>query len=205
MILNHGTNSVLDVGCGNGAFLKYMAEAGDGLELQGIDLSEIAKDKYIVFNHGDFLTFNFKDRFDAIVSLAVIEHLADVSAFVRRIHELLNADGLACVMTINEDGILYRLANLLRRMGVISPFVRLYDTHHLNHFSQESLIRLLTKDGLFKVSRIINHNTLLAAIDIPGKNPIVRWLMKAGVFAIFLAGRVTQKTYLQTIAVTRVG
>ena len=66
----------LDVGCGNGAFLKFVASESPNLNLHGIDLSDTAKDKAIAFHQGDFLTFDFGARFDAIVSLAVIEHLA---------------------------------------------------------------------------------------------------------------------------------
>lgn len=202
----HKSNAVLDVGCGNGAFLKYLANVSDGLDLKGIDLSNEAGSIHgIEFLQGSFLTYGFQKKFDAVVTLAVIEHLSDVTSFIRRIHELLNKDGIACVMTLNESGVLYRFANFLRKIGVPSVFIRLYDPHHINHFSKESLERLLTKDGLFKLKKIIDHNTPLAAIDVPASNPAMKWAMKLGVAAVFFVGKITKKAYLQTIVVTKVG
>jgi 2-polyprenyl-3-methyl-5-hydroxy-6-metoxy-1,4-benzoquinol methylase len=205
-ILSHGAKKVLDVGCGNGAFLKYLANTTEGLELHGIDLSDAAEQVVsIKFLKGNFLTFDFQTKFDAVVTLAVIEHLSDVSSFVRRIHELLNKDGMACVMTLNENGVLYRFANFLRKVGFPSVFVRLYDPHHVNHFSKDSLERLLTRDGLFRVLKVIDRNTPLAAIDVPATNPVRKWAMKLGVAAVFFAGKITKKTYLQTFVVSKVG
>jgi 2-polyprenyl-3-methyl-5-hydroxy-6-metoxy-1,4-benzoquinol methylase len=204
-ISHHKSNAVLDVGCGNGAFLNYLANVSDGLNLQGIDLSnEAVSITGIEFLQDDFLTYGFQKKFDAIVSLAVIEHLSDVTSFPRRIHDLLNKDGIACVMTLNESGLLYRFANLLRKIGVSSVFIRLYDPHHINHFSKDSLERLLTKDGLFKLKKIIDHNTPLAAIDVPASNFVMKWVMKLGVAAIFFVGKITKKAYLQTIVVIKV-
>jgi len=205
ILVSIGARNLLDVGCGNGAFLKYMRAEGVPIALKGIDLSEAVKDEQIVFIRGDFLTNDFHEKFDAIVSLAVIEHLADIQSFVRRFHELLDANGTAIIMTLNEDGILYRIARFLRNCGIASPFLRLYDPHHINHFSQKSLIRLLTNSGLFKIVRVINHNTLMSAIDVPSHNPIVRGVMKLGIAGIFFIGRVTGRTYLQTIVASKIG
>jgi len=205
-ILESGAKTILDVGCGNGAFLKYLASVTSDLELQGIDLSDAAeKESNIIFLKGDFLTYQFPGKFDAVVTLAVIEHLRDVSSFAHQIHDLLNKDGVAYVMTLNESGILYRLSNLLRKLGLHQTFIRLYDVHHLNHFSKESLERLLTKDGLFRVLKVVDHNAPLAAIDVPTKNFILRITMKIGVAIVFFLGKITKKAYLQTLVISKVG
>ena len=205
-ISQHKVASVLDVGCGNGDFIKFIAKNLNQLDLHGIDLSDEAKSANgIEFIQGNFLNYEFHKKFDVVVTLAVIEHLDNVSSFVARIHELLNTNGIACVMTFNESGLLYKFANLLRKLGFPSVFVRLYDPHHLNHFSKHSLERLLTKDGLFAVKKVIDHNTPLAAIDVPAANPLMRWLMKIGVSVVFFAGKLTGNAYLQTIVVAKVG
>ncbi len=205
-IVESGAKTILDVGCGNGDFLRYLTSITSDLELQGIDLSSGAEQEgNIMFLKGDFLTYQFLGKFDAVVTLAVIEHLRDVSSFVHRIHDLLNKDGKAYVMTINEAGVLYRLANVLRKFGFHQVFVRLYDAHHLNHFSKESLERLLTKDGLFRVLKVVDHNAPLAAIDVPANNFILRFAMKIGVVAVFFAGKITKKAYLQTFVISKVG
>ena len=82
---------ILDVGCGNGAFL---AEARDiGYEVMGIDTSEAAvrltEQRQIPSVAGDFIKTEFHDLFDFITMWDVIEHLADPRAFVERALELL--------------------------------------------------------------------------------------------------------------------
>lgn len=203
-IKRSGAISILDIGCGNGAFLKYLANSTSELSLTGIDLSDEAKsNSKIAFVQGDFLKYNFQEKFDFIVTLAVIEHLDNVLSFTKRIHDLLNENGIACVMTLNESGILYKMAELLRKFGSKSTFIRLYDPHHLNHFSKASLINLLTKDGLFELVKIVDHNAPLAAIDVPFTNPILKFAAKMGVAAIFLGGKISKKAYLQTIIVKK--
>lgn len=197
--------SILDIGCGDGAFLRFLADRGSALGLNGIDLSNAAApDNRIRFFQGSFFAYDFENKFDAIVSLAVIEHLDEVSTFVLRMHQLLKPNGVACIMTLNESGLLYRLANRMRKIGLPFVFARLYDPHHLNHFSIDSLTRLLTKDGLFSVKKIIYHNTPLAAVDVPKSSPLFALIMKVGVGVIFLAGKITRSTYLQTIVVSKV-
>jgi len=95
--------------------------------------------------------------------------------------------------------------NFLRKIGVPSVFIRLYDPHHVNHFSKESLQRLFTKDGMFRLEKVIDHNTPLAAIDIPSTNSVMKWVMKFGVAAVFFVGQITKKSYLQTIVISKLG
>ncbi len=205
LIKQKKAKSILDVGCGDGALLTYFREVLDEVELHGIDLSSaVVHDAGFTFWQGDFLTCDIKKNFDVVISLAVIEHISDVNAYVHRIHNLLNSNGFACLMTVNSSGMLYKLAYVLRLLGFHSVFNRLYDPHHLNHFTQKSLYRLLTKDGLFRVENIINHNAPLAAIDIPAKNSLIGLVMRFGIGAVFFIGKITRKTYLQTFVVSRV-
>ena len=59
--------------------------------------------------------------------------------------------------------------------------------------------------GLFQVEKVIDHNAPLAAIDIPASGGAMRWIMKIGVAAVFLAGKATKRSYLQTLVVSKVG
>ena len=131
----------------------------------GIDLSKAGNfEERVNYKVGDFLSYNFNRKFDVVVSLAVIEHLDDINGFVKKCYEILNKNGIAYVMKLNESSVLYQLSNILRKIGFPSFFIRLYDGHHLNHFSQKSLLELLTKDNLFKIVKVRNHNIPLRSI-----------------------------------------
>ena len=74
--------SVLDLGCGNGAFANELAKAG--FEVTGIDASEsgiaFASKSYrtVQFLHADLrnpLPEGFRRSYDAVLAIEVIEHL----------------------------------------------------------------------------------------------------------------------------------
>lgn len=206
-LLKRKVTNVLDAGCGNGDFLKYLATNNKHFSLYGIDLSPVNESTKalhnITFMQGDFLTHEFPIKFDAIVSLAVIEHMQDVRAFQKHLHTLLCDNGIAYIMTVNADGFLYRLANSMKKIGFSFIFKRLYDPHHLNHFNKSSLETLLTQDNSFTVLKVINHNVPLNAIDIPMRKGVISAFMRLGVKFVFIIGKIFRKTYLQTLIVKK--
>jgi 2-polyprenyl-3-methyl-5-hydroxy-6-metoxy-1,4-benzoquinol methylase len=204
-IKKNPNESILDVGCGDGAFLIHLKKYFNGRKLVGLDIAKIAPSEAgIIFLTKDFMAHNFNKKFDVIVTLAVIEHLHDVSSFVKKIYKSLNKEGTAYIMTINQSGILYNLANFFRLIGFKSFFTRLYDKHHLNHFSQKSLSTLLTKNGLFKITKLIDHNIPFKAVDLPRTHPIKNFILFTGIVAIFLLGKITKKSYCQTLIVKKI-
>jgi SAM-dependent methyltransferase len=189
--------SVLDVGCGRGDYLRYLHRERPDLQLTGIDYSR-NQDENIHFLQGDVLKLDIRDRFDVVISLAVIEHVSDCVAFARRLRELTKPGGIVAVMTLNESSILYGLARAGRAIRVPLAFNRLYSRHHIHHFTRLSLRRLLEPCGL-KVSQHIMHNAPMKAMDMPVRHPAADAVLRAGVWAVFAAGFVTSKTYLQTV------
>lgn len=195
--------SVLDVGCGRGHFLRYLRDHRPDLRLSGVDLSPNPPDERIRYYQGDFLATTFDDAFDAVVSLAVIEHVVDVRGFVARLKALARPGGLVTVMTLNESSLLYGLARTGQRVGVPLAFDRLYSRHHVHHFTRGSLRRLLEGAG-FQVRSERTHNAPLAAIDIPVSNPVADAVLRSGMWMLCKAGDVTDRAYLQTITCRRV-
>lgn len=195
-----GAQSVLDVGCGNGIFLRYLRPRGQW-ELTGIDLSPNRPEPNIDFLQGDVFEFEPDRRYDVVVSNSVIEHIQDVRGFVSKLDALCAPGGMLLLITPNERSLLYRAAWLLCRLGYNKPFVRLYDAHHLNHFNLTSLRRLLEEVGT--VVEHLPHNVPLSALDFPGKNGVERFVQRLGVGLLFRLGELTGQTYLQTIAVRK--
>jgi len=194
--------AVIDVGCGRGDLLRFLDGAGLDLSLVGIDFAAPAPAPRIRFIRGDVMEAPIAQSFDAVVSLAVIEHVPDVHRFVERLRELCAPGGLIVIMTNHEGGLLYRLARLLHRLGYRRPCERLYSKHHLNHFNVSSLTRLLRLHGL-AIEDVRYHNTPIAAVDIPASSAAAETVLRALVGGIWVLGRLTRQTFLQVVVCRR--
>ena len=197
------TRSVVDIGCGRGDFLYYLQQAHPGLRLVGIDLTENASRDGIEFHRGDFLTTDL-GKFDAVISLAAIEHVANVEQFARRARALCNPGGIIVIMTLDADSIVYQVARAARALGVPTPFNRLYSAHHLHHFTPQSL-KLLLERSAFEVRQSLSHNAPVKAIDSPVHNKLLRAIFYAGLMPLLVAGKLTKRCYLQTLVAVPTG
>jgi 2-polyprenyl-3-methyl-5-hydroxy-6-metoxy-1,4-benzoquinol methylase len=190
--------TVLDVGCGKGNLLRYLRDRDSKLSLTGIDIAPSHSKDGIEFLRGDFLTWKFDSKFDAIVSLQVIEHVTDPRMFAKRIVELTAEDGLVISNTINEQSLLYDVARLARRLGSTQAYERLYSRHHLNHFNRSSLPRLMEVSGLKTIAHF-QHRGSVAAMDIPTPNKWLETVFRAGVWGTFVLGDLTGRSIYQTL------
>jgi 2-polyprenyl-3-methyl-5-hydroxy-6-metoxy-1,4-benzoquinol methylase len=190
--------SVADVGCGRGDFLRFAYARRPDLKLTGIDLSDNSDEPGIRFIQGDILELNIAERFDVVVSLAVIEHVAEVGSFVRRMQQLAKPSGMVVVMTLNDGSLLYSAARLGRSVGVPLAFNRLYAVHHLHHFTRTSLANLLRNSGCI-VREHLDHNAPVEAMDLPVNSEWLDSVLRIGLRALWVAGKATHRSYLQTI------
>ena len=198
IVQNKPGASLIDLGCGNGDFLRHLRRKQIEVSLTGIDIVENQPAEGITFLTGDALSMNFGRQYDVIVSLAVIEHVADVQMFMKRLHSLCAPSGYVIIMTVNERSILFEAAKMLHKLGVTSPCDRLYSKHHLNHFNSSSLRRLIEVND-FEINKIMPHNAPIAAIDFMSYSKITTAFLRAGVMATFLLGSLTGRSYQQTI------
>ena len=102
--------TVLEIGSGPGDGTKYLAEAAKEITAVEIDPERrsFAIENFsapnISFAEMDARRLGFKDnRFDAVVSLEVIEHMSEHDLFVSEIRRVLNDGGLAILSTPNKD------------------------------------------------------------------------------------------------------
>jgi 2-polyprenyl-3-methyl-5-hydroxy-6-metoxy-1,4-benzoquinol methylase len=194
--------SVLDIGFGKGNLLRYLRERDSKLGLTGIDINPSISNDGIEFLRGDFLTWNFEARFDAIVSLQVIQHVTNPRMFAKRIVELIAQHGLVISNTINEQSMLYDVARWARRLGAGRAYERLYSRHHVNHFNRSSLSRLMEVSGLKTIAHF-QHRGPIAAMDIPAPNKWLETVLRAGVWGTFLLGDLTGRSIYQTLVCQR--
>lgn len=191
--------SLIDVGCGDGAFMKYFKSRCPTVDCAGTDTVNVVKDKGIEVIEGDFNAINFPKTFDYVITNATIEHIGDVRAFMTKFLSLGGDGAIYSVMTINDASLIYFLARFLKRLRISFAADRIYSAHHLNHFSNTSLEALITQSGNVKIVKKINHDTPFKSLDTPfGAGPLDLFF-RVAVKAVFALDRLRGKTYLQTI------
>jgi 2-polyprenyl-3-methyl-5-hydroxy-6-metoxy-1,4-benzoquinol methylase len=148
--------SLLDVGAGNGLFVKIAGEEfgwrARGLELSNAEVN-FAKDVLGVEIEPKLLN-EIPEKFDVITSFNVLEHVVDPIALVSEMRDHLNPGGLVAVTTPNPGCVQARIKGL-QKWGMISP------PHHINIFSREALELTLGNAGF----EIVSYDTLSTYIS----------------------------------------
>jgi 2-polyprenyl-6-hydroxyphenyl methylase/3-demethylubiquinone-9 3-methyltransferase len=101
----------LDIGCGGGLLCEPMARLG--AEVVGVDPSEVnievaklhAAESHVKVDYRAGTAEELADageKFDVVLNMEVVEHVADVSLFVARCAEMVKPGGLMFVATINR-------------------------------------------------------------------------------------------------------
>ena len=137
---------LLDVGCGNGAFLVRMRELGwevSGLEVDPVSAAH-ARSAGVEVAEGPLVEGTFPaNHFDAITLSHVIEHLHDPVATLRACRAVLKPGGRIWIATPNLDAVGRRA---LRRV-----WFPLDPPRHLVLFTRRSLRQALTAAGFTSV------------------------------------------------------
>jgi len=191
-------DGLLDVGCGRGDFLFFLEKNSPNLRLAGLDLAPLPDHPRIDFTSTNLFAWEPGCAYAIVTSLAVIEHVPDIRAFLEKLRRFLKKDGRMVLMTLNEDSYVYMAAGGMRRAGLRGPFERLYSRHHRHHFTQKSLRRLVENSGM-RVLQHFTHNFPLAALDFPSRGVLLDPAQKAGVAALFGLGKIPGRGFLQTL------
>lgn len=149
--LNKKTTSILDIGCGAGTLCLYLANKQ--YQTLGVDISQkainqcqmsaraLGLQKKARFVSGNFLTKKFFQKFDLVIFTEVIEHLENDKLALKKIHSLLNKNGVLILSTPSQNAPLYKL-------GLLKKFDR--EVGHLRRYKMEELTQII-KDQGFKI------------------------------------------------------
>ena len=102
---------ILDIGCGGGLLCEPLSRLG--AKMTGIDASnnniEVAKlhskemNLNINYMHCPPENLNFKDKFDVVLNMEVVEHVSNVDLFIQNCSKLIKKNGIMFVATINKN------------------------------------------------------------------------------------------------------
>ena len=146
---------ILDIGCGDGFFLKYLKERG--WKAYGVEPGEVgsryARDVLgIEVFTGNLEDANFPDSWvDAASLYAVFEHLPDPIKTLKEIKRILKPSGILFISVPNFGGLESRIFRG-RWLGIKAPT-------HLYHFTPITLSQIIKKTGfqLLEIKHISNE------------------------------------------------
>lgn len=139
------SSDVIDVGCGNGQLLEVVqgfARSAIGVDMSAAAVEECEK-RGVTAEKVDFLDHSFAERFDTVFMFDVLEHLDHPDHYLEKCREILNPGG-ALVLKIPTYG---SRSFMVSRLFPSKAHIFLDAPAHMQFFSSESIVRLLTRLG----------------------------------------------------------
>lgn len=137
-------NRLLDIGCGDGSFIRYMKHKGFHVAGTEINPDQSLFHGLAVSNGIQKLDAN--ESFDCITMWHTLEHMPDTACMLKHVHRLVAAEGKLIVAVPNNDS----FQSILFK----NRWLHLDVPRHLCHFDARSLGCCLESSG-FSVEGII--------------------------------------------------
>lgn len=152
------THSILDLGYGDGLFLKFLKEHEDLTIVEGSKkLCEKALEHVKLLNSSAKIICSFFEeyeterKFDVVIASHVLEHVEDPAILLAKVKNWLKPDGKLIAVVPNAESFHRRLGvilNLQNKLDDLSP--RDHAVGHLRVFTLQTLKDLLTSKD-FKI------------------------------------------------------
>jgi 2-polyprenyl-3-methyl-5-hydroxy-6-metoxy-1,4-benzoquinol methylase len=134
--------SLLEVGCGNGSFLRVLTDARPDIQVAGVDIMDVGVSgvSSFAFYRGQLEDVDFGERrFDVVYCSNLIEHVPDPLRFLRKVAGLLKPGGVIYGVTPDHLSI---DRYLLRKYWAGYHYPR-----HTFVFNHENIRQILEKCG----------------------------------------------------------
>jgi len=169
-LIDESANTILDVGCSNGALGENIKKQNRNSVVWGIELdSEMGDeakkklDKVIIGNAEEIILGRKLDAtFDCIIFADILEHLYDPWSMVKEAHHLLNDKGMI-ITSLPNIGYYKTFTNLLFKRSWKYESRGIFDKTHLRFFTKKNIEELFTKNGF----RIVGLERKMRLIDRP--------------------------------------
>ena len=144
---------LLDIGSGLGMFLRLAREKGfyvAGIEPNAEAVEYLAREYAIDVSNSLLENYTGTQQFDVVTMWDLLEHLADPGRALSKVKELLKPDGILVLEIPVRDCLLHWVAKLTYRLtfGLVKrPLYLTYGVHHLQYFSEKSILSFLNESG----------------------------------------------------------
>lgn len=135
-LTNHHNKLLLDIGCANGEFPRYMKELGWQVEGVEVATNSRAISDFKVYRE-EFPSIELNEpRYDAVTAWGVLEHVHDPMAYFKKASQVLNSTGVFVFMIPN-------FASISSRHLFLEDVPR-----HLYFFTEDTVAKYLSHAGL---------------------------------------------------------
>lgn len=191
-ILNYAGQSILDVGCGSGAYVLALKDQYNisGLDYQKFETWEEAPE---LFDISDATELNLPDNsVETIVSFETIEHLPEPSKVLEEYYRVCSKN---LIITVPNC---YLTPGMKQSKLIYYHWI---DRTHTNFFSLEELLNLLEQVGfVIEFQSYINQISLMPLVQeafLLKENPFTSFINK------ILTKRYQKKYYLTSLVVAK--
>ncbi len=152
-----GYGRLLDIGCGQGYFLKFAQDKGWNVE--GIETAKNA------VRHALKLRLKVKNKsledssypdsyFSTITQLGLIEHVESPRKLLQESNRILKKKGVIVIFTPNAGSLFHFMADIFYKLtGSYFAIKKIYYSRHLFYFTKKTLTAMLKKEG-FEIREI---------------------------------------------------
>jgi len=146
---------ILEIGIGDGTLMSMLPNRYEkcGTELTKSQIKDLKKKGIENVYEGEFENIKFKNKFDIILLVHVIEHLKNPREFVKSAKKNLEKKGLLIILTPNDKSLLQKVAKLpiIRKFTIENdPYIRKKIKRNIEVWTQK-------KKGEFGLRRFLIH------------------------------------------------
>lgn len=145
----------LEVGCGDGYFTEVISNYSNQVVATDIKNNlapSVLKKKNVTFKMANATNLPFRQKFDLVFSIDVIEHIKNNQKFINENLRVLKSGGLLIIATPNKKRLVNRILGLLGKSRHY-PFFLGYDymgekVIHIHEFTKMELLNLINQANL---------------------------------------------------------